>query len=65
MMSKDCVLFDDGKYKIIHHNEWSLTAERYGEYWRELTGDTLILALLDKISSLQDDLAYTSTREIL
>ena len=64
-MSEDCVLFDDGKYKIIQHKDWSLTAERYGEHWRELTGDKLILALLDKIVALQDDVLYASTREIL
>jgi ubiquinone biosynthesis protein UbiJ len=54
---------EERKY-TIHHDQESgkMWATRYGESWRELTGDKLIGALLAKIESLEDDvrdLTYT------
>ncbi len=47
----------DGKYTLIHENGKGLRALRYGEEWRDLTGDGMVLALVQEIESLRDDLA--------
>ena len=43
----------DGKYTIIFHDSGSMEALRYGEPWRDLTGDGLVLAMLQEIDSLK------------
>ena len=45
----------DGKYTIQHDNGTNFKALRYGEEWRDLTGDGLMLALVEKIEELQED----------
>jgi hypothetical protein len=50
----------DPKYTIIvpetteEYEEGRFRALRYGEEWRDLTGDGLVLALVYKILSLQN-----------
>lgn len=44
----------DGKYTIKHENGRNLRAERYGEPWRDLTGDGLILAMAYEIEELRE-----------
>jgi hypothetical protein len=49
----------DGKYTIIYNQgsngqNHKFEALRYGEPWRDLTGDGLILALVQKIIDLQE-----------
>lgn len=46
----------DGKYTIQHDNGTNFKALRYGEEWRDLTGDGLMLALVKKIEELQKEL---------
>jgi len=41
-----------GKYVVLHENGDGLRALRYGEPWREMPGDGLILALVRKIEEL-------------
>lgn len=41
--------FEDGKYRIDRSNTGHLYASRYGEPWRDLTGDNLVAVLLDRI----------------
>lgn len=43
----------DGKYTVAHENGSNLRALRYGEPWRDLVGDGLILALVQEIEDLR------------
>lgn len=43
-----------GKYTVQHNNGANLKALRYGEEWRDLTGDGLVLALVQKIEELEE-----------
>lgn len=42
-----------GKYTVIHDQGTGLRAERYGEPWRDLTGDGLVLAMAHEIEALR------------
>ena len=45
---------ENGKYTIIYNEKpFEFKALRYGEEWRDLTGDNLILALINHISDLE------------
>lgn len=48
------VSVDDGKYTIIQASAGGLRALRYGEEWRDLTGDGMVLALAQEIQNLRD-----------
>lgn len=43
------ITLDEGKYEIGMDDENHFTALRYGEPWRDLTGDNLMLAMFDRI----------------
>ena len=43
----------DGKYEVLHENGAGLHALRYGKPWRDLTGDGLVLALVQRIEELE------------
>jgi photosystem II stability/assembly factor-like uncharacterized protein len=45
----------DGKYTVSHDNGANLKALRYGEEWRDLVGDGLVLALVQEIERLQEE----------
>ena len=48
----------DGKYTvIIDMNNGVFKALRYGEEWRSLTGDKMVLAMFDKIVELQEEVS--------
>lgn len=47
------IILNDGKYKIVLDDE-RIYALRYGREWRELTGDNLILSMLQEIVRLRD-----------
>jgi hypothetical protein len=50
----------DGKYEIvIDWNNGGVRALRYGEEWRELNGDNLILAMAYRIEELEKALEET------
>lgn len=51
------VVVGDGKYAVLHENGTNLRAERYGEPWRSLTGDGLVLAMAQEIEELRARLA--------
>ena len=45
---------ENNKYEIIEDLEHGIfKAERYGEEWRDLSGDNLILALIYKVQKLE------------
>lgn len=48
------------KYTVIHDNGIGLRAERYGEPWRDLTGDGLVLAMAQEIESLRDRMSQVN-----
>lgn len=50
----------DGKYTIINDldNGGEFKALRYGEEWRNLTGDKLVLALFEELEKARDEAEY-------
>lgn len=48
------VNLEGGKYIVKHENGANLRAERYGEPWRDLCGDGLVLALVQRIETLEE-----------
>ena len=61
---KESILLDDGKYEVIFdqtNNTSKLHALRYGEEWRSLTGDNLVLCMFQRIQDLEDKL-YVSIK---
>lgn len=48
---------DGGKYAIKHDHGTNLRAERYGEAWRDLSGDGLVLSMTYRIEELEASLA--------
>ena len=54
---RESVKLDDGKYEVIFDQNGRRSdfyALRYGEEWRSLTGDNLILAMFYRIQNLED-----------
>ena len=49
--------FEDGKYSILHYHGVGLRALRYGEPWRDCSGDGLILALVQEVEDLREQQA--------
>lgn len=47
----------DGKYTLEHNNGVGLRCLRYGEYWRDLVGDGMVLALVSEVEDLREKLA--------
>ena len=52
-----------GRYTVTHDNGLHLRALRHGEYWRDLTGDSLILAMAQRIEDLE--LKITVLKELI
>lgn len=46
--------FEDGKYTVIY-DEGHFKALRYGQPWRDLTGDNLVYSMLVKASQLKKE----------
>ena len=51
----ETIKLQDGKY-IITNNKGVLKAFRHGEEWRDIVGDNLIYALVQKVNELEDEL---------
>ena len=49
-----CVTVYDGKYTVKQYSNGRVEALRYGEKWRDCTGDGLILALVQRIYELEN-----------
>ena len=43
----------DGKYTVIQESTGRLKALRYGEEWRDCCGDSLIMALAQRVDELE------------
>lgn len=46
----------DGKYTIAQDKDGRLSALRYGEMWRDLIGDNMVLAMAYEIEALREKL---------
>lgn len=46
-----------GKYTVIQDERGHLKALRYGEPWRDLVGDNLVLALAQEVQELREAIA--------
>jgi len=56
---KELIILDSGKYEVVldqTDGKFNFHALRYGEKWRELTGDNLVLVMFNKIQDLEDKL---------
>lgn len=47
------IRLEGGKYEVRHSNGTGLRALRYGQPWRDMTGDGLVLALVHRIEELE------------
>ncbi len=56
-MTETRISVSDNKYTVIHSDGRGLRALRYGDEWRDLTGDGLVLALAQEIEMLREALA--------
>lgn len=54
--SEYCVTVDGGKYFVYQTSEGSLKALRYGEQWRDLTGDNLVFHLMVELVEAREKL---------
>lgn len=50
------VSLEYGKYTVIQTEDGRLRALRYGDEWRDLTGDKLAYALAAEVEKLRNDL---------
>ena len=48
----------EGKYTVRHNAGLDLRASRYGEPWRDLVGDGLVLAMAQEIDDLKNRVTY-------
>ncbi|HEY8805686.1 MAG TPA: hypothetical protein VIM42_11395 [Clostridium sp.] len=63
-IKSESIFLDGGKYEVVFDQSGYSTefyALRYGEKWRSLTGDNLVLCLFQRIQDLEDKL-YTSIK---
>jgi hypothetical protein len=47
------VELEEGKYTVVQFENGAAVALRYGEPWRTLTGDKLVLALAQEVAELR------------
>lgn len=50
------ITIENGKYQLIQTHAGNLSAFRYREHWRDLTGDNFVLALGQEIERLRGHL---------
>jgi hypothetical protein len=54
----------DGKYTVIFMSNGALSIRRYGQPWRDETGNGCLLALAQEVQNLRDKLAvYEKARD--
>jgi len=57
------ISLENGKYIIVlTEKTCTFHALRYGQPWRDLTGDNLILSLFHKVEELKEELQKLSTK---
>ncbi len=50
------VTVGDGKYRLMQYPNGELVAYRHGERWQSLLGNNLVLALVQEIQRLREEL---------
>lgn len=56
-MEQQEITVADGKYTVVIKETGGMEALRYGEPWRELTGDGLIYSLATELADAREKLA--------
>jgi ubiquinone biosynthesis protein UbiJ len=51
----------DNKYTIVFYDDGSIKAFRHGEHWRDLTGDGMVLAMLQEIDDLKEQVSHLNS----
>ena len=46
--------FSDGKYTVVYYDNGKLVALRFGEVWRDLTGDKMVFWMLHEANQLRE-----------
>ena len=59
------VSIQNGKYKVVQRFKGSLEVLRHNQYWRDETGDNLILCLAQEIDELRDVLYKIQDLQLL
>ena len=59
------VSIQNGKYKVVQRFKGALEVLRYNQYWRDETGDNLILCLAQEIDELRDVLYKIQDLQLL
>lgn len=56
-MTPKTIILENGKYTIVYDetNSFPVKCLRYGEEWKSLIGDNLILALVQRIEELSKE----------
>ena len=53
----------EGKYTVILHDNYTFEALRYGEKWRDLTGDGMVFAMFQELADLRNVKAALCTQK--
>ena len=53
----------DGKYTVVQPSNHTLHALRYGETWRDCTGDNLIFALASELNEARETIERSTNTE--
>ena len=53
-----------GKYTIIFYPDGKMEALRYGEAWRDLTGDGMVLAMMHEIQDLKEKIQRMEDQQL-
>ncbi|WP_368900755.1 hypothetical protein [Oceanobacillus oncorhynchi] len=58
-MFENTIRLENGKYTLVNNlsTGGGFYAQRYGEEWRDLAGDGLVLALFHEIEKLKEDIS--------
>jgi hypothetical protein len=54
---KESIKLENNKYEVVvdaTENDIAFYANRYGETWRDLTGDKLVMAMFYRIQELEE-----------
>ena len=57
------VSIENGKYTVVQEDDGTVCVQRFGEDWRGVTGDKLILTLAYEIDKLREQLKGVSSKE--
>lgn len=64
MLTAETLTLEDGKYALVLHPDGKFEALRYGQPWRDLCGDKMVLCLMQRIQALEsqvEDLRHEIT----